>query len=155
MPRIAKTATAKKAASRSTAKTKETVAKKQSATKKASPSTELLKEAPTPKTKGKSVAVKRPTKEQVQTIAKKVSSRAATQPAAAKKTRAKPGDARVRGARSDASLVKLQATIEDHFKLPRGSVQLVAPGRRRMDEADRVEDLRAKWDKALASKGAR
>lgn len=153
MPRIAKTATAKKAASRSTAKTNVSVAKKQSAPKKASPSAESLNEQP--KVRGKLLAAKLPTKEQAKPIAKKTNARLATQPPAAKKARAKPGDARVRGARSDASLVKLQATIEDHFKLPRGSVQLVAPGRRRMEETDRVKDLRARWDKASASKGAR
>lgn len=81
---------------------------------------------------------------------KKPAPTAAPQPAA-KKAKAKPVETRVRSARSDASLVKLQVTIEDQFKLPRGSVQLVAPGRRRMGETDRVEDLRAKWEKSAAS----
>ena len=55
---------------------------------------------------------------------------------------------RVRAARSDAALPSLQATIETMFKLPRGSVLLVAPGRRRMGEDAKVQDLRERWEKA-------
>lgn len=55
---------------------------------------------------------------------------------------------RLRGARSDAALSSLQTTIETMFKLPRGSVLLVAPGRRRMDEDATVRDLRERWEKA-------
>jgi hypothetical protein len=52
---------------------------------------------------------------------------------------------RVRGARSTASLATIQASIEKQFKLPKGSVALVAPGRRTMDDTAVVQDLRDRW----------
>ena len=52
---------------------------------------------------------------------------------------------RVRGARSTASLATIQASIEKQFKLPKGSVALVAPGRRKMDDTAVVQDLRDRW----------
>lgn len=53
---------------------------------------------------------------------------------------------RVRSARSDALVTKMQATIESAFGLPEGSVQLVPPRRSsKLDATSTVGDLRALW----------
>ncbi len=54
---------------------------------------------------------------------------------------------RSRGARGDALLTNLQSTIEKAFRLPEGSVKLIAPGNRKLDEGAKLEDLRARWEK--------
>lgn len=63
-----------------------------------------------------------------------------------KKTQRTTSGNRVRAARSDASIVKMQATIEAAFGLPEGSVKLVGPRKNvRLDDAATVGDLRALW----------
>ena len=55
---------------------------------------------------------------------------------------------RVRAARSDALVTKMQSTIERTFGLPVGSVKLVAPSKKhKLDETSTVGDLRALWPK--------
>lgn len=63
------------------------------------------------------------------------------------KTKASVGPSRVRSARSDASLLRMQATIENTFGLPEGSVKLVGPrrGAKLGDEAT-IGDLRVAWE---------
>ena len=77
-------------------------------------------------------------------IAKRSSSRVKNaKPVDASKSVQQPG--RVRAARSTASLSGIQASIEKQFKLPKGSVALVAPGRRKMDDDAVIQDLRDRW----------
>jgi hypothetical protein len=58
---------------------------------------------------------------------------------------ATPGS-RVRAARSDASISKMQGTIELAFGLPVGSVKLVGPRRSsKLDEGATIGDLREVW----------
>jgi len=55
---------------------------------------------------------------------------------------------RVRSARSDALVVRMQATIEATFGLPEGCVKLVGPKKSaKVDESSTVGDLRALWQK--------
>ncbi len=80
----------------------------------------------------------------VTSTAKRSSSRVQNaKPVVASKSVQQPG--RVRAARSTASLAGIQASIEKQFKLPKGSVVLVAPGRRKMDDDAVIQDLRDRW----------
>ena len=54
---------------------------------------------------------------------------------------------RVRSARSDALLTRMQSTIETTFGLPVGSVKLVGPRKsvKKLHEESTVGDLRTLW----------
>jgi hypothetical protein len=63
-------------------------------------------------------------------------------------TTSKASAGRVRSARSDALVVRMQATIEAAFGLPEGSVKLVGPKKgSKLDESSTVGDLRSLWQK--------
>lgn len=75
---------------------------------------------------------------------RKPAAKTAAAPSPLARTRGAAG--RSRAARSDASLARMQSTIEEAFGLPTGSVKLVSPGKRnKLDETSTVGDLRALW----------